>query len=253
MQVRCPLKSCTGAAFHGETQPVQSVLSAAQALELCQWSRSACHTSWLHQGHTGRQVLILRVWPAFLPPRGNCPWGEATISPVLVQPAQSKNGLVSFERAMLKQLDMQILLLRLCSTYVLMIFRYALCLFFHSLIYWQTLYAVMGYCTVSVTHMHTHHCCCSWFLVVWAVENKALAGVLFQGVSFNECLLAFQQLFIISLCFLCCSTWPEITEKVWVRHPGHCEGGDVCRNVFEVFEPSLIFSPRHTCNKRNTS
>lgn len=51
---------------------------------------------------------------------------------------------------------------------------------------------------ISHTHAHTHHCCCSWFLVVWAVENKALAGVLFQGASFNECLLAFQQLFIIS-------------------------------------------------------
>lgn len=205
MQVRYPLKPCTGAEFLGETQPVQSVLSAARALELCQWSRSACHASCLHQGYTGRQVLILRVWPAFLPLRGSCPLGWSYDLAQCLYDSLHRARMVwlALKRAMLKQLEnMQILLLRLCFTYVLMIFRYALCLFFHSLIYWQTLYAVIGYCTVSVTHMHTHHCCCSWFLVVWADENKALAGVLFQGVSFNDWLLAFQQLFIISLVLL---------------------------------------------------
>lgn len=85
---------------------------------------------------------------------------------------------------MLKQLeDMQILLLRLCFTYVLMIFRYALCLFFHSLIYWQTFYAVIGYCTVSVTHIIA---VALGFWLYGLLEIKLWPAYCSQGCLFNE-------------------------------------------------------------------
>lgn len=65
---------------------------------------------------------------------------------------------------------MQILLLKLCFSHILMMFRYALNLIFHSLIYEQTWYDVVWYCHCTpVTHMHKQSCCWSYFLAVWAV------------------------------------------------------------------------------------
>ena len=77
MQIRYPLKSRAGdweqgQPTKGETQPMQSTYRAAHGTEpgrrwSCVSDPGVSATLFQASGYTGRQTLILRVYPAFLP------------------------------------------------------------------------------------------------------------------------------------------------------------------------------------------